>query len=222
MIYKICEKCGKEYPKPATYSQRKWDKSRVCSFDCRKKGEDRTCPTCGKGFYAKRCHIEKGFMVYCSRSCAKKGKIPPNLKIAQAASPINKKGYPSHLKGKKRQLSAQWYENTKKANYKRGLKGNNHWNWKGGITPQNMLLRNRPDYTEWRKSIYARDGWDCQQCGIHCDAGNIVAHHIKVFKDYPELRYEPRNGTTLCRKCHASLHHFSHEMNEVIYGNHNS
>lgn len=151
-------------------------------------------------------HIKKGWGVYCSISCAKKGKIPPNLKIAQASSPITKKGYPSHLKGKKRKMSKEWLDNMKKSNHKRGLKGDKHWNWKGGATPINAALRHQYEYTEWRKSVYERDNWTCQECGIHCKPKNITAHHIKSFHDYPELRYDIDNGITYCRSCHASLH----------------
>jgi 5-methylcytosine-specific restriction endonuclease McrA len=176
----------------------------------------RPCVTCGK-IFKPRGTVQRANAEYCSISCAKKGKIPPNLLIAQAASPINKKGYPSHLKGKKRHLSDEWLENTKKANCKRGRSKWQHWNWKGGVTPLNMLLRNRPEYREWRKAVYERDRWTCQDCGIHCDDKNIVAHHIMSFKDYPELRHEPQNGITFCRACHASLHQHLKESNGGYY-----
>lgn len=165
----------------------------------------RPCITCGKVFKPKG-KDRRATGAYCSISCAKKGKMPPNLAIAQAASPINKKGYPSHLKGKKRHLSSHALEGMKKANYKRGSKREKHWNWKGGVTPLNMLLRHMDEYIEWRNAVYARDRWTCRDCGTYCKPGNIVAHHIKGFKDYPELRYDPDNGITYCRKCHASLH----------------
>ena len=80
--------------------------------------------------------------------------------------------------------------------------GKQHWNWKGGITPLIRLLRQTPEYNTWRHAVYERDNWTCQDCGRHCDRRTIVAHHLKSFKEYPELRYEISNGITLCRKCH--------------------
>lgn len=206
MDTKTCKKCKKVFTRPDDCSDNSWRSRRCCSDSCHSKGIKRFCKKCGKGFYTKMAHIKVGWGEYCSRSCSKKGKIPPNLKIAQAASPIIKKGNPSHLKGKKRKMSDQWYENHKKSNYKRGSKGEKHPNWKGGATPISARLRNTIEYKEWRKGVYKRDMWTCQDCGTHCKAKNIVAHHIKSFNDYPELRHDIDNGITYCRACHASLH----------------
>lgn len=155
-------------------------------------------------------HIKKGWGEYCSRSCSKKGKIPLNLKIAQAASPIKKGNKIAYcLKGRKRpKFSDEWLANMRYAfTHKRvNHSGENHWNWKGGLTSFDQAIRHGRDYTEWRKMVYARDNWSCQECGIYCRSGNIVAHHIKDFKNFPELRFDVDNGITYCRKCHASLH----------------
>jgi len=85
------------------------------------------------------------------------------------------------------------------------VRGERHGRWKGGITPIIRLLRHTPEYKAWRFAVYKRDSWHCQECGKHCERKNIVAHHIKSFKDYPELRYDINNGITLCRKCHLRI-----------------
>ena len=63
--------------------------------------------------------------------------------------------------------------------------------------------RNMPEYLEWRKAVYQRDQYTCQECG---QKGNIVAHHIKPWAKHPESRFDVDNGITLCEACHAKKH----------------
>lgn len=86
------------------------------------------------------------------------------------------------------------------------MRGENNPNWKGGITVENSTLRNTPEYRQWRRDVFVRDYWTCQECG-HKHI-KITAHHIKSFKDYPELRHDVDNGITLCVNCHKQ-HTFS-------------
>ena len=79
-------------------------------------------------------------------------------------------------------------------------KGEEHYNWRGGITPENMKIRNGIEYRLWREAVFARDNWTCQECGKR--GGNLNAHHIKSFADYHELRTSIENGMTLCERCH--------------------
>ena len=84
-------------------------------------------------------------------------------------------------------------------------RGEKHHNWKGGVTREHNRLRNSMEYVIWRNEVYKRDDWTCRICKIHCKKGNIIAHHLKKFSDYPELRFITSNGLTLCRKCHAEI-----------------
>ena len=211
METKTCRNCGAMFERLEGESDNSWRSRKCCSHDCLSKGIEKKCKECGDIFYTKKAHIKRGWGKYCSISCAKKGKIPPNLKIAQAASPIKKGNKIARaLKGKKRpDFSKEWISNMRYAfkNTRVNHSGEDHWNWKGGVTQYDRALRRGRDYNEWRKMVYARDRWTCQECGIHCMAGNIIAHHIKSFHDYIELRHDIDNGITYCRACHASIHH---------------
>lgn len=73
-------------------------------------------------------------------------------------------------------------------------------NWKGGITPENTLLRTSKQNEQWRTTVFERDGYTCVWCksrGVH-----LQAHHIKKFSEYSQLRFEVSNGITLCKPCH--------------------
>lgn len=85
-------------------------------------------------------------------------------------------------------------------------KGEKAYQWKGGITPEHHNARNSPEYAEWRTAVYKRDNWTCQDCGIKCQKGNIVAHHLVSFVERVDLRHVVENGQVLCRPCHARVH----------------
>jgi len=83
--------------------------------------------------------------------------------------------------------------------------GENNYFWKGGITPENIRIRNSIEYRLWREAVFARDNWTCQKCGKR---GNVHAHHIKSFSEFPELHTAIANGETLCVKCHGKTSNY--------------
>lgn len=82
--------------------------------------------------------------------------------------------------------------------------GHNNANWKGGTSPLRKIDQSTDRYKIWRKSVFERDGYHCLICGQV--GGDLNAHHIKSYKDYPILRYWVDNGITLCVKCHKMEH----------------
>ena len=83
--------------------------------------------------------------------------------------------------------------------------GERHPQYRHGNTILHKLLWGRVEYQEWRKAVYERDNYTCQICGDD-RGGNLEAHHVRSFKDFPELRYDTDNGVTLCKACHRELH----------------
>jgi 5-methylcytosine-specific restriction endonuclease McrA len=80
----------------------------------------------------------------------------------------------------------------------RNTRGGNNPNWKGGHSTRSSKQR------AWANAVISRDGATCCRCGA---AGvELHAHHIRSFKEHPELRWDPANGETLCFRCHWDEH----------------
>ena len=91
-------------------------------------------------------------------------------------------------------------------------KGEDHWNWQGGISLENDN-RDSNEYKQWRLSVYKRDGYCCTECG---SKEKLNAHHLKSWKNFPDLRYDTSNGITLCEKCHIKYHQtYGYDDNEA-------
>lgn len=69
---------------------------------------------------------------------------------------------------------------------------------------QSIEGRHCMEYKAWRKSVFERDDYTCQACGVR--GAKVNAHHKKQYAFYPELRYDIDNGVTLCVPCHKEVH----------------
>ena len=92
------------------------------------------------------------------------------------------------------------------------IRGENNWQWKGGISPENVKIRNSPKYKLWQRSCMERDCFIDKKTGQK--GGKLEVHHIHNFADYPELRFVVENGVTLSKKSHREFH--------FLYGNKNN
>lgn len=89
--------------------------------------------------------------------------------------------------------------------------GANNPNWKNGSTPKRKKDMESLEYKDWRRKIFKRDDYTCQDCGRKRKSGDRVileAHHKKSYSEFPELRYKVENGITLCRECHNKTKFF--------------
>jgi predicted restriction endonuclease len=94
-------------------------------------------------------------------------------------------------------------EATKRAISKK-LCGEQSHTWKGGVTPENKIIRHSVSMKSWRTEVYKRDNYTCKKCKQV--SGQLEAHHIQNFSDFTELRCNVDNGITFCKECHRLFH----------------
>jgi hypothetical protein len=83
------------------------------------------------------------------------------------------------------------------------LRGENHPNWKGGISGDRGRVMSTKIYKTWRQTIYEKDKFTCQKCGQVGYELNV--HHIESYAEYENKRCEIGNGITFCKKCHLKF-----------------
>ena len=55
----------------------------------------------------------------------------------------------------------------------------------------------------WKESVFKLRGKECEVCR---KTDRLHVHHIKCYYDFPELRFDPKNGQVLCISCHMKWH----------------
>lgn len=61
------------------------------------------------------------------------------------------------------------------------------------------------DINVWKRRVFLRDNFTCQDCGLHCPT-ICHAHHVVQRVDAPDRKFDVTNGVTLCPNCHALRH----------------
>ena len=166
----------------------------------------RKCNRCGK-------YYEGQGKIYCSKSCALKGNKwnkgkKFSYKRKQKLKKITNNGrFKKGHKGIKSRLGIRLSKNIKDKISKSLIGrfvGKNSPSWIDGRTPKNVIIRSSKEYKLWRKAIFEKDNFICQKCNQL--GGNLIAHHINNFADFPELRFAINNGITFCKECHKKFH----------------
>ena len=178
------------------------------------------CLVCNKGFEVPPSWSKRKL---CSKECFKK-----EMKGRKSWSKGKKLHYPVWNKGKKGVMPIPWNKDKKLIK----TSGKNHWNWKGGTTPLYESIRKLFENKQWKKKVFARDDFTCQECFLR--SGKIEVHHKNSFsnifneflKEYSQfspiedretllrlaITYKPfwdlENGKTLCEDCHKETDNY--------------
>ena len=114
---------------------------------------------------------------------------------------LGKKQSQETIEKRRAKLKGQKRSDEFKKQARERIRGEKHPRWISDRTVVVRQERNDPAYQQWRKQVWLRDGFKCKIANQDC-AGRIEAHHILVWRDYPELRYNINNGITLCHAHH--------------------
>jgi len=190
------------------------------------------CANCGKEIYRMPCHIKKHIRLFCNMTCYSEWR-KQNLK-GEANSFYGK----HHSKETKEKISsinkARNYSGENNPNYgnhysketrqrisethKGLLAGDKNPAWKGGRTSLSLAIRNSVTYDLWRKAVFHKDKWQCQDCGqigrkLHVHHLYSFAHLLDDFNIVSKRQafkikelWDINNGITLCKKCHKARH----------------
>ena len=179
----ICNCCNKIF-----YTYYSWRDRKYCSVECYNSMR-------GSEKYT-HCGFQKGHKDFVGEEGRKKqSKKTKGVKKGKQKNPN------PWWKGRK--FSEKHKENLSIAHLKSSQgKAENHWHWKGGIwNLKGDNKRNDPKYQRWRRSVKLRDKQTCRLKDNNC-SGRLEVHHIKGWAKYPKLRYEIKNGITLCKFHH--------------------
>lgn len=227
-LTKECLYCKKQFH---VGKKTKYDTAKFCSRECLGKynsqfrsGENShaykngnrslqktKCCNCGKSILKEKQHLKKQTNSFCNSKCwgefqkkhPIKGENHPKFSQITTICEWCEKEYKTWkcVKDKTRFCSKQCRHDWQSFM----MKGENHPNWQGGKTGERSLDMISREYKTWRKSVFERDNYTCQYCGDN-KGGNLNAHHIMPYKDFPKLRKVISNGITLCEKCHIDVH----------------
>lgn len=70
-------------------------------------------------------------------------------------------------------------------------------------------------YINWAKKVKERDNYTCQCCGAKKERKYIHAHHLNSWLENKKIRYDIKNGITLCSYCHMKFHEIYNFQNNI-------
>ncbi len=180
-------------------------------------------------WHKSRCNFQKGHTINVGRkiSIETKRKMSEVHKRIGSRPPSNL-GVPCSEETKRKiSISRLGDKNwMKRPEVKIKISGSRSNLWQGGKALFHKLIKVSGEYITWRKKVFKRDNYTCQDCGKW--GGRLHPHHIKPFAkilrdflhEYNQFSlvddketlvrlsftykpfWEVSNGKTLCKDCH--------------------
>ena len=156
------------------------------------------CEVCNKSF---ELWPSENWKRTCSRACG--SIIQRKSLIGKSKTEEHRRNLSESMKNSEANKKTRFKKGKENPAYGRNQTGPANHNWKGGITNTNQKRRNDPRLIKWRKAVFERDSFKCQDCG---SIGYLHAHHIiPVSKDCSRA-FDVDNGKTVCVPCHEKIH----------------
>lgn len=150
-----------------------------------------TCEYCGKPFARNRILLQISKRHFCSQHCCGLGKRKRLVKQCRVC------GKDFETVACVRRSTCD--DKTCKVSVHHG-KYASHWSG-GKVLDRDV---NSDEYKQWRFSVFLRDNWSCRRCGI--SDHRMQAHHVRPWAKFPSLRFDVKNGVTVCKPCHRTIH----------------
>jgi 5-methylcytosine-specific restriction endonuclease McrA len=191
-MQKKCLYCGNLYTKKSTCSLKDWSNQKYCSVVCCDKSKvGRPNPSKTK-FVKGQLSWRKGLKMNDEQI--------ERQKLAMRKFWDSSEGMIAREKIRQHQIGRPTGRTGDKCNF-----------WKGGKTEEYRKLKNSIEWKNWRRAVFERDDYTCQDCGIRNEKGlgrtiQMHPHHLKLQSKFPKLRFVISNGITLCNDCHGIRH----------------
>jgi hypothetical protein len=189
------------------------------------------CVICNKPLYRRPYEFKDGkefCCVGCRSELYKRRETSPNLKLGREKGTNHLEGIPKNKthKEKMKKIMSKWCENNVDKVAERGkkIRGENHYQWKGGTSRLNTSIRTLTENRKWLDNVKLRD----KKCVICETTKELESHHIVplvvlIEKHNITNREQAReckelwnldNGMTVCAECHCKIHNRKYNPKE--------
>lgn len=81
------------------------------------------------------------------------------------------------------------------------LSGENHWNWRGGVTANKQARIKNSEWINLSREVKKRDNYTCFNCGKKFKSSDLDCHHIIPYRINKNNNIA--NLKIFCKSCHT-------------------